>query len=101
MKELVESSMTLAAKAHIWQSVVWLLCLLVLFLPAGTLAWLQGWMFFLAFFGFVYGLSIWLLRKKPSLLNERLQIFSQDQIKSQIPICQLFCYVWHEDFLFS
>jgi protein-S-isoprenylcysteine O-methyltransferase Ste14 len=45
---------------------------LVLFLAAGTLAWLAGWAFLLLFFGFVTALSSWLLRFNPSLLQERM-----------------------------
>jgi protein-S-isoprenylcysteine O-methyltransferase Ste14 len=45
---------------------------LVLFLAAGTLAWLAGWAFLMLFFGFVLALSGWLLRYNPSLLYERM-----------------------------
>lgn len=45
---------------------------LVLFLAAGTLAWLAGWAFLILFFGFVIALSGWLLRFNPGLLQERM-----------------------------
>ena len=45
---------------------------LVLFLPAGTLAWTAGWVFFALFFAFVLALSFWLLRFNRDLLIERL-----------------------------
>jgi len=45
---------------------------LVLFLPAGTLAWPAGWTFFLLMFGFTIAISLWLLRFNPDLLAERL-----------------------------
>ena len=45
---------------------------LVLFLPAGTLAWTAGWIFFALFFVFVLALSFWLLRFNRDLLVERL-----------------------------
>ena len=45
---------------------------LVLFLPAGTLAWPAGWAFFLLMFGFTIAISLWLLRFNPDLLAERL-----------------------------
>jgi protein-S-isoprenylcysteine O-methyltransferase Ste14 len=45
---------------------------LVLFLPAGTLAWRAGWIFFALFFVFVCALSFWLLRFNRDLLVERL-----------------------------
>lgn len=45
---------------------------LVLFLPAGTLAWPAAWIFLGLMFGFTIGLSIWLLRFNPELLVERM-----------------------------
>lgn len=45
---------------------------LVLFIPAGTLAWAAGWTFLILFFGFVVATSIWLLRHSPGLLAERM-----------------------------
>ena len=71
--------MVIAAKALMWQLAVWLLSFLVLFLPAGRLTWLEGWTFFLVFFGFVLLLSGWLLRHDGSLLAERLTIFKTGQ----------------------
>jgi len=71
--------MTLTKKALVWQSAVWLFAALVLFLPAGTLAWPAGWIFFVIFFGFVLLLSCWLLLKNPSLLEERLTLLRRDQ----------------------
>ncbi|HYW89185.1 MAG TPA: isoprenylcysteine carboxylmethyltransferase family protein [Chloroflexota bacterium] len=44
----------------------------VLFTAAGTTAWPAGWAFLLLFFGFVVGLTVWLLRYNPSLLTERM-----------------------------
>jgi len=45
---------------------------LALFLAAGTVAWLAGWVFLTLFFGFVVALSAWLLRSNPGLLTERM-----------------------------
>ena len=45
---------------------------LVLFLSAGTAAWLAGWAFLVLFFSFVIVLSFWLLRHNPGLLTERM-----------------------------
>lgn len=74
-----EGQIVLLVKAFLWQTVVWLLAILALFLPAGTLAWPAGWAFFSIFFGFVGGLSIWLFLKNLSLLAERLTILSPGQ----------------------
>lgn len=45
---------------------------LALFLAAGTVAWLAGWVFLILFFGFVVVLSVWLLGYNPGLLTERM-----------------------------
>lgn len=45
---------------------------LLLFLAAGTLAWLAGWAFLVLFFGFTIAISLWLLRHNPALLTERM-----------------------------
>jgi protein-S-isoprenylcysteine O-methyltransferase Ste14 len=44
----------------------------VLFLAAGTAAWLAGWVFLGMFFGFTIALSRWLLQNNPGLLTERM-----------------------------
>lgn len=46
---------------------------LALFLAAGTIAWLAGWIFLVLFFGFVVAISLWLLRHNPGLLLERMK----------------------------
>ena len=45
---------------------------LVIFLSAGSLSWLPGWIYLGLMFGFVIAISIWLLRRNPSLLRERM-----------------------------
>lgn len=45
---------------------------LVLFLPAGTLAWPAGWVYLVLLFGFTIGISVWLARFNPDLLEERM-----------------------------
>ena len=46
---------------------------LVLFLPAGTLAWPAAWVYLVLLFGFTIAISIWLLRFNPDLLVERMK----------------------------
>jgi protein-S-isoprenylcysteine O-methyltransferase Ste14 len=48
------------------------LCLL-LFLPAGTLAWPQAWIFLAVFNGCSQAIGVWLLRTNPELLAERMK----------------------------
>jgi protein-S-isoprenylcysteine O-methyltransferase Ste14 len=45
---------------------------LVLFVAAGTIYWPAGWIYLGVFFSFVVGISLWLLRRNPSLLQERM-----------------------------
>jgi protein-S-isoprenylcysteine O-methyltransferase Ste14 len=44
----------------------------VLFLPAGTLAWPAAWVYLVLLFGFTIGITIWLSRFNPELLEERM-----------------------------
>ncbi|MHB8544401.1 MAG: hypothetical protein ACYC9S_10445, partial [Leptospirales bacterium] len=53
---------------------------LLLFLPAGTLAWPQAWIFLALFTGCGLAIGIWLLKTNPALLAERMKSpFSADQ----------------------
>jgi len=52
---------------------------LVLFLSAGTLVWLAGWVFLVLFFSFVFTLTLWLFRHNPGLLSERMTVSRPDQ----------------------
>ena len=45
---------------------------LALFLAAGIIVWLSGWVFLVLFFGFIVALTQWLLRHNPGLLTERM-----------------------------
>ncbi len=50
---------------------------LVLFLSAGTVFWLAGWVFLLLFFAADAALAVWLLRHDPGLLKERMSGFGK------------------------
>ncbi|HLH25025.1 MAG TPA: isoprenylcysteine carboxylmethyltransferase family protein [Chloroflexota bacterium] len=69
-----------------------------LFLAAGTLAWLAGWLFLLLFFGLSIVLSLWLLRYNPALLRERMTgIGKADQKawdKALFALLQLLFLTW-------
>lgn len=45
---------------------------LLLFLPAGTLRWWEGWAYIVLFFAGSIWIIIWLFKHNPGLLNERL-----------------------------
>jgi protein-S-isoprenylcysteine O-methyltransferase Ste14 len=44
----------------------------LLFVSAGTLLWPAGWAFIAIFFGFAVAIVLWLARKEPELLQERM-----------------------------
>jgi protein-S-isoprenylcysteine O-methyltransferase Ste14 len=50
-----------------------------LFGAAGTLSWLNGWIFLVLFFAFVISLTAWLYRNNPALLTERMTVSRADQ----------------------
>lgn len=52
---------------------------LALFVPAGTLAWAAGWIFLLLFFSFFLAADVWLYRRNPGLLRERMRLGAFDQ----------------------
>ena len=65
------ASLLLKMIAH---SVVFTLVLgLLLFLPAGTLAWPQAWVFMALFVGCSEAIGVWLLRADPDLLTARMK----------------------------
>jgi len=70
---------------------------LALFLPAGTLAWRAGWVFLLLFFGFYLGVTLWLYRHNPGLMQERMRLSASDQQgwdKILFPLMEIFFIVW-------
>jgi len=46
---------------------------LLLFLPAGTLAWPQAWVFMALFIGCSEAIGIWLMKTDPDLLAARMK----------------------------
>ena len=52
---------------------------LAMFLPAGTVVWLAGWVFLILFFGFFLGVNLWLFKHNPGLLDERSHFGRSDQ----------------------
>jgi protein-S-isoprenylcysteine O-methyltransferase Ste14 len=70
---------------------------LALFLPAGTLAWLAGWIFLVLFFGFLFAINFWLFRHNPGLLQERMRLGTSDQQgwdQVLFPLLIVFFFVW-------
>lgn len=90
--------MQIDIKLLVWQSVgIFVSFALALFLPAGTLAWLAGWIFLALFFGFYLAVTVWLFQHNPGLLTERMRFTTADQQgwdKLLFPVLLLFPFVW-------
>ena len=74
-----------------------LLSAMALFLPAGTLAWIPGWIFFGLFFSFNFAVNVWLYRRNPGLLQERTRLAASDQQgwdKVLFPVLLGFSFAW-------
>src|SRR4051794_13835934 len=70
---------------------------LLLFLPAGTIAWPAGWLFLMLFFSFVTATVVWLFRHNPGLLQERMRMSTPDQQgwdKLLFPVINISFLVW-------
>jgi protein-S-isoprenylcysteine O-methyltransferase Ste14 len=73
------------------------LVVLALFVPAGTITWLTGWLFLALFFGFFLAVETWLFRHNPGLLQERLHFRTSDQKgwdKIVFPLLGVFPLLW-------
>src|SRR5260221_12251691 len=71
--------------------------LLALFVPAGTISWLAGWVFLALFFGLFLAIEGWLYKYNPGLLQERMHFGTSDQKgwdKILFPLLSLFPIVW-------
>jgi protein-S-isoprenylcysteine O-methyltransferase Ste14 len=90
--------MNVNVKLLVGQSVgLFVACALALFLPAGTIAWLAGWIFLVLFFGFFVGVNLWLYSYNPGLLQERMRFGTSDQQgwdKILFPLMAGFPLVW-------
>jgi protein-S-isoprenylcysteine O-methyltransferase Ste14 len=78
-------------------AILFLVIALLLFLPAGTIAWFSGWIFLVLFFCSVIAITIWLYRHDPGLLQERMTLFKSDQEtwdKVLVILVQVFFYAW-------
>jgi len=84
-------------KALLWVAVSFLLMALVLFLPAGTIAWSAGWIDLILLYGWLL-VGIWLLLKyNPGLLEERINLSQSNQKawdKVFILLFYLFFFAW-------
>jgi protein-S-isoprenylcysteine O-methyltransferase Ste14 len=73
------SNMTLNAKVLVGRIIQFLLIALTLFLAAGTIAWLAGWIFLTLFYSFSIPLDRTLLKHDPGLMEERNTMFKPNQ----------------------
>jgi protein-S-isoprenylcysteine O-methyltransferase Ste14 len=76
---------------------VFVVFVLALFLPAGTIAWPAGWIFLVLFFSFVIAITAWLFRRNPGLLQERMRMGASDQQgwdKMLFPLINVLFFAW-------
>jgi protein-S-isoprenylcysteine O-methyltransferase Ste14 len=76
---------------------IFVLFALDLFLPAGSIAWLAGWVFLVLFFGFFVGTTLWLYRHNPALMQERMRATASDQQgwdKVYYPLLLASFFIW-------
>jgi protein-S-isoprenylcysteine O-methyltransferase Ste14 len=58
---------------QVLRSIIGVFLLLVLFFgPAGTLKWLEAWLFIISYLIAVAGIALWMKKKSPGLLKERM-----------------------------
>jgi len=89
--------MLLAFKALAFLVVSFLLMALVLFLPAGTLAWPAGWIYLILLHGWMLVGIVLLLKYNPGLLQERLSLSQPHQKawdKVFLLLYELFLLAW-------
>lgn len=90
--------MRVDAQLVVAQSVgLFLVLALALFVPAGTLTWLVGWLYLALFFGFFVSVNAWLYRHNPGLLQERLSLSRADQKgwdKALFPLLLVWLLAW-------
>jgi len=89
--------MLLACKALAFLFVSFLLMALVLFLPAGTLAWPAGWIYLILLHGWMLVGIVLLLKYNPGLLQERLSLSQPHQKawdKVFLLLYELFLLAW-------
>jgi protein-S-isoprenylcysteine O-methyltransferase Ste14 len=71
----------------------------VLFVPAGTLAWPQAWVYLIVFNGCSVAMGLWLRRTNPALLAERMKSpvsTNQSPRDRRIMIAMLIAWIlWH------
>jgi len=91
-------SISLFTRLVLGQTVLWfVLFALALFVPAGSLTWIAGWVFQALFFSFFLAINIWLFRHNPGLLLERSHFSAGDQMgwdKLLFPVLIAFPFVW-------
>jgi len=68
----------------------------VFFLAAGTVSWFYGWVFLILFYGFSFGIVLWLLRHDPGLIEERTGFKSNQPTwdKAYVILLVVFFGIW-------
>ncbi len=88
--------MDIKIRALLWLIITLLVIALALFVPAGTASWLAAWIYLMLFAAFSISVTLWLLRHRPGLLEERIG-FKRNQKgwdKAFILALNLFFLAW-------
>jgi len=64
--------MSIKSRAFLWLTISIAGIAAALFVPAGTAAWFAAWVYLLLFAAFSTALTLWLARRSPGLLEERI-----------------------------
>lgn len=68
-----------------------------LFLSAGAITWMAGWVFLILFFGFFIAINLWLIQHNPGLMEERMRLSRPNQKgwdKVLFPLLLVFTIAW-------
>jgi protein-S-isoprenylcysteine O-methyltransferase Ste14 len=65
----------------------------LLFLPAGTVYWVEGWIFLIILSGYIIYSTVWLMKNNPELLKERLRIRKTQKWDKVILFLFSICFV--------
>lgn len=82
-------------KAYLVPIIIMIVMGIVLFLPAGTLRFWQGWIYWLGFSIVTFFITAYFLKKSPELLSRRMKYKEKDTTKKPPAIYNLFflCYI--------
>jgi protein-S-isoprenylcysteine O-methyltransferase Ste14 len=85
--------MDLNRRVALGETIEFLIIALALFIPAGTVIWLAGWVYLILFIGFGGVATWWLLRFNPELVKERVGFKPNQSVWDKVFII-VFCLLY-------